>query len=72
MCEPGSLLLVPLVREVNAVRNEPALVKLYQLRAMLQATGKGGRRRCAGVTLALIDEEFFVGRCVGFSLTCAS
>ena len=72
MCEPGSLLLVPLVREVNAVRNELALAKLYQLRAMLQATGNSGHRRCAGVTLALIDEEFFVGRGGGFSLTCAS
>uniref|UniRef100_E6PQI8 Uncharacterized protein n=1 Tax=mine drainage metagenome TaxID=410659 RepID=E6PQI8_9ZZZZ len=48
-----------------------ALVKLYQLRAILQATGNSRHQRCTGVTLALFNAEFFVGRGGGILPTCA-
>jgi hypothetical protein len=43
-----------------------ALTELYQLRAILQPTRNSQDQRCAGVTLALKDAEFFVGRGGGF------
>ena len=58
---------IPLMRCLKSMRDEDALTQLYQPSAILQATRNQQRWCRAGVTLALINAENFVGRGSGFS-----